>query len=399
MSNNCEVNVSLSIEGTALNIAETGVLQGKLWAGEGKKICCEKICIYIPVGNEEEDLFFNDGGTKIESEQMNAGEFLICRDDTDRIMLQLNTPDRGQRPFPKPLEFTITGRVNMRTGKVKVEYEYYCKNAGDTEFQQMSKDFEFEKSRAELYLQNFLASYSESGSEAATCFKPKTPIYFSWEGNGTSYELYTSVNGTMKQVVQTNQKYYLYRDGIESDSTFLLKAVKTRNSADDINGTREVYALLTLTTDCPSYREITIKEKFTGKDSAMAMLGTAIELPIDKMPNYKTLMPKTDGILAGYLRPTSCQEASSATLRATVYGDGREEECSVEDDAYSAKISTSTGEMELKKGASVLLPVARGKTVNLYWTMTKPEQSELKKNYDLSWYFFPFGKGDIKSLE
>lgn len=397
MNNHCEVNVSLSIEGTALNIAETGVLQGKLWPSEGKKICCEKICIYIPVGNEEECLFFNDGGTKIESEQCSTGDLLICQCDTDRIMLQLSTPDRGQRPLKKPLEFTITGRVNMRTGKINVEYEYYCKNPGETKFEQMSKDFSFEKSRAELYLQNFLASDSESGSEAATCFKPKAPIYFSWEGNGTSYELYTSVNGTMKQVTQTVKKYYLYRDGIEADSTFLLKAVKTRNSVDDINGTREIYALLTLTTDCPSYKEITIKEKFIGKDSAMAMLGTAIELPLSKMPNYKTLIPKTDGILAGHLRPTSYQEDSSATLRATVYGDSREEEYSVEDDAYSVKISTGAGAMELKNGASVLLPVAQGKTVNLYWTMTKPEQSELKKNYDLNWYFFPFGKGDIQN--
>ena len=129
----------------------------------------------------------------------------------------------------------------------------------------------------------------------------------------------------------------------------------------------------------------------------MAMLGTAIELPLNKMPNYKTLIPKTDGILAGYLRPTSYLEESSATLRATVYGDSREEEYSVEDDAYSVKISTGAGEMELKNGASVLLPVAQGKTVNLYWTMTKPEQSELKKNYDLNWYFFPFGKGDIQN--
>ena len=161
--NDSDVNVSLSVEGMGLNTAETGVLQGRLWAGEGKKICCEKICIYILVGNEEESLFFNDGGVRIESNQMDMYQFLINREAEGKVMLQLSTPDRGQRALSKPIEFTITGRVNMRMGQAAVEYDYYCKDPGDKEFRQSSKDFEFEKGKADLYLQNFLACDSESG--------------------------------------------------------------------------------------------------------------------------------------------------------------------------------------------------------------------------------------------
>lgn len=394
--NDSDVNVSLIVEGGALNIAETGVLQGRLEASEGKKICCEKICIYIPVGNGEESLFFNDGGVKIESDQTDMYQFGITTEDENKVMLELSTPDRGQRALSKPIEFTITGRVNMRMGQATVDYVYYCKDQAESKFGKMSKEFTFEKNKADLYLQNFLAFDPEGGSEAVTCFRPKAPIYFSWEGNGTSYELYAPVDGKMKPLIQTGQKYYLYRDGIDMDSTFLLKAVKTQNAVTDINGTREVYALLTLTTDGPSYREVVIREKLSGKESAVEMMGTAMEVLTDKTPNYKTFVPKTDGILAGYICVTSYQETSSAMLRATVYGDGQEEECSVEDTAYSVKINTDAGEMEMRNNASVLLPVAQGKTVNLYWTMTKPEQSELKKNYDLKWYFFPLGNGDFQ---
>ena len=394
--NDSDVTVTLSVAGEALNIAETGVLQGELKAGKGKKIFCKKICIYIPVGNGEESLFFNDGGVKIESDETDMYQLGINTKDEAKIMLELSTPDRGQRALSGPINFTITGRVNMRMGKATVEYDYYCKDHEEGEFQQLSTKITFEKNKADLYLQNFLASDSKGGSGAVTCFRPKTPIYFSWEGNGTRYELYAYVDGKMKQLVLTDQKNYSYQDGIDVDSTFLLKAVKTQNAVDDINGTREVYAFLTLTVDCPIYREVVIREKLSGKESAVEIMGTAMEILTEKKPNYKTFVPKTDGILAGYICVTSYKETSSAMLRATVYGDGQEEECSVEDTAYSVQIDTDAGKMEMRNNASVLLPVAQGKTVILYWTMTKPEQSELKESYDLKWYFFPLGKGDFQ---
>lgn len=408
--NDTKLKLNLEAEG-ALYVGSSGFLRGTIENFEGENYCCEWIRIHIATGNEESSLFLDDGSAVIYSNtaSWNASHQLKKATDAENneIVLQLREQGGGMRPLKK-MDFTVSGHVGMLEGEVRIVFEYSYKKSGESSFQSEKKEFVFVKTRAGLYLRNFMASSSLDAAHFCTQYKPGETIYFSWEGNAGYYALYMAKENHMEQICELQETHYEFKDGITEDTTFVLVAGK--NSAKPrmmdrklMLGNQQLYGMLTLTTRSPRLFSIeaesgilaqlgTFTEKFSAEKAKVQMLEKAVELKVSKEKNSYKVKAETDGIIIGYLTCRSGNKPASAVIKISVYHSseqGTEQSYAVQDWAYDASVNCVGGSMELRTAGNVMGPIAKNETAVLYVAM------ESDGDYEVNWYFAPFGTGKL----
>lgn len=400
MSETEKMKLTLASESDGLCIAMSGKLAGTLENWEGGDYCCEKIRIYIPVGTQEEDLFLDNGEVTIESE--NAGWNVSKLSEGERgingeKILELRAIDGGERPLKKEMKFIVSGRVGPCEGECAVKYEYYIRKKEEAEFTPEEKSFTFEKKRADFYLRNFMAANEKTPLLVQTEFEPGEPIYFSWESNGTGYELYASEEGETKLVCGGQGTSCLYKEGIRKDTTFFLKALKTTNQKKLRNGRRELYGAITLTTAKQSLSEVKVTEHFEAEEAeSVSILGKCKLIDAPKSGKKKKAQAGTDGFLMGHLlyRGEQGNTPSSAYIRISVYAleeKGYHEQYTIQDNAYRGKLSGENGDLVAEHFANLCAPIAKGQRVIM-------ECSKLPDGYDVQWEFIPMGGGTVQEV-
>lgn len=402
MSETGKMKLMLVGEAGGLKTGMSGRLVGALNNWEDGDYCCEKIRIYISVGTEEEDLFLDDGEVTIESEDT-AWDFIKSRagergPEGEKI-LELRMTDGGERPLKREMKFTVSGRVGPCEGESTVKFEYYIRKREEAEFTPEEEIFTFQKKRADFYIRNFMAADEKTPLLVQTEFEPGAPIYFSWESNGTGYELYASEEGKTKLVCGGQGTSCLYKAGIKKDTTFFLKVFKTANGTVKRlkNSRRELYAAITLTTAKQSLSEVKVTEYFEAREAGSVSILGECRLPdAPKSGEKKKAEASTDGFLMGHLlyRGEQGNMPSSAYIRISVYaleGKGYHEQYTVQDNAYRGRLSGENGNLEVKHFANLCAPVAKGQRVIM-------ECGKLPEGYDVQWEFLPMGGGTVQEV-
>ncbi len=400
------LELSLTAKDGRLYAGRTGSLVGTLKNKAGQQYHCRSICLGIPVGNEENQLYLNDNKTVIASRVKTWNAVLLEETEAlgeNIITLKLQQKDGGLRPLTTPLEFEVTGNLNLVPGSATVTYTYEYNTDGGKQWNTETAEYVFEKTTDTLYLRNFLTVNPLSPLNPCTQFGPGESIYFSWEGNGTNYEIYQK--GETTPIYSGQETHFTYQKGIDADTTFLLKAVHTDNALaqgeaghDGLTSSGEMlFETITLTSPKPVFSEVTVQDGFFMQKGPMSFFHKAIQMERIaeelQTKSYVKVQVNTDGILAVYLTCETAESPSSAYLRFSTYHDN-ECQCTGEDYAFRADLQA----MPVAKAAHIVMPIAKGDIGLLQCIMKKPAQQTLAKGYRLQCYFFPFGQGEAKIL-
>ncbi len=403
MDNKTGMQVTLTAQESGPYIGGTGIFNGTLKNYEGQEYHCRSISVHVPVGNEADCLYFNDDKTVIASKDPSWNRMSSFSARSEEAVCTLELKDGGARPLKNTLNFTLSGNVNLTEGTVLVSCTYEYSSDGGKTWGTGKEEFMFEKTSSAFYLKNLFTAKPESPTSCCTQFAPGESISFFWESNGTMYEIYKK--GEASAIYSGMDTSYTYQTGIDSDTTFLLKAVQTENSFRGKElpekalrlSDRMLFETITLTTARPVFQEVKVTEKFDAADAKVSMLRTGTQMDMGDKGSRK-IQVTTDGFVTGNLFCSGGSVPSSAYIRLSVYRNGREcytaREC-----AYCADILCAGNKsLTVRKPANVIMPVAAGDTLILECSMESPS-GELKKNgYEAQWFFLPEGKGEATVL-
>lgn len=167
------------------------------------------------------------------------------------------------------------------------------------------KVFTLQKVQAEFYLKNFIARKSDSAKVPKTEFGNGEAIYFSWESNGSGYELY---NGREDGPIYSGpDTFYLMDPGITRDMTFILAAMKKDVAGVENTGTDVCETELRLYDKLP----VTV----TGADLNLKTLNVTGDSTLSKL-NAASLSPKnTDLSINGNVLFSGISDFSSSNSK------------------------------------------------------------------------------------
>lgn len=217
----------------------TALLDIAVTTPPGKAVYCNQIVVAVPIGTDVDDLYTvtptaaaNTAKWTITSTVVRSGAELGLVDDTDYATFTFQTRDPSDNQITYNLAFSIEGQVNQTTGDFQVLIQETSGASSDPgKFTSKQVTLSLTKYSPQFYLQNLVATAPATPTVPATEFSNGQPIVFSWESNGTYFQLYLK-NQTAPVYAGTGTTYTL-TGGVATDSTFFLVASMMGGSAPD----------------------------------------------------------------------------------------------------------------------------------------------------------------------
>jgi len=208
-----------------------------------RKAHCNRIELYIPVGSAP-DALTPDAPTVAPSTSrwsvgkslMRGNELGLGEGQFTRYTCDCNSPaDYG---VGYPLAFSVSvSPVSSTAGDYTVWVSESSGQEDDpAKFVRRSSSFTLQKAQPQFYLHNFIASSPSTDKDQRVPvgdFKKGDKIQLSWEGNGSTYTLYTA--GGAKPLYSGPDTSFTLEGGLEDTRTFILQAEVT--GADGGGGT------------------------------------------------------------------------------------------------------------------------------------------------------------------
>jgi hypothetical protein len=175
------------------------------------------------------------------------------------------------------LVFGLSGQINQSAGPVTI---YIWETSGTSSdpktFTRKKGAFTLSKALPKFYLQNFVARASDAATVPATDFKSGDQIFFSWESNGTDYQLF--MKNQPAPVYHGSQKFFLLTAGVSRETTFILQASVTGDPSQDTPGGGYepiyLYDSLTITVSNPAGLHIGSGESTITNDRVSVVIAT-----------------------------------------------------------------------------------------------------------------------------
>ncbi|WP_220448269.1 hypothetical protein, partial [Nonomuraea diastatica] len=229
----------------------------------GQQIYCEKIDIAVPASAPEGGgAYFTEkpqgevigGNWNPLSFQMKTGQELGLAATTDYFHVIFEPP-----PIPdsdlvnEPLQFRISGTLAATTGSgLTCLVTEYSGTTSDTYSRKDPLDLTLPTTEPAFYLHNFLSTAPDNPTIPRTKFTAGDAVCFTWESNGSHFQLYDGDGTTLYGGSDT---FCTVPEGkVVNDTTFALKASAT--SGIDSQTTYQ-YATLTITINNPTLTQIT----------------------------------------------------------------------------------------------------------------------------------------------
>ncbi|WP_220448455.1 hypothetical protein, partial [Nonomuraea diastatica] len=149
----------------------------------------------------------------------------------------------------------------------------YSGTTSDTYSRKDPLDLTLPTTEPAFYLHNFLSTAPDKQSIPKTKFTAGDDVHFTWESNGTYFQLYDGDGATLYEGSGTS--YTLPMDKILSDTTFTLKASMTSGAqkSNDVQPVNQ-YATITITINNPTLHQMTVTDNLDAGDLTVGQLTT-----------------------------------------------------------------------------------------------------------------------------
>lgn len=191
---------------------------------------CGQIMIAIPVGANAESLSeatpssaVNTAKWEILTLERKPGRLLGLAGDTEYAVYTFRCRDAGDYQINYPLTFGFKAETNLFTGEFTVLLREHAGTSPDPgSFTERESQLSLDKVAPQFYLQNFMATAIDRPTVPATEFANGADIRFSWESNGTYFQLYKK--NEPQPFYAGMESSFTLKGGLHSDATIVLVA-------------------------------------------------------------------------------------------------------------------------------------------------------------------------------
>ncbi|MFC7585397.1 hypothetical protein ACFQYP_17925 [Nonomuraea antimicrobica] len=242
----------------------------------GQKVYCNKIDIAVPVSEPEDGgAYFTENPQVLTdnekwhaaSVQIKSGQELGLGGNTNYHHVVFRPGIPQFELIDKPLTISINGKLTTTTGSPLTCL--FTETSGPSADKCTPKDtLELTLPTAEpiFYLHSFLAGDPNKPTAPKTNFNAGDDIYFTWESNGTYFELYDGDGTVLCAGDKTFCTVRKDKYQILKDTTFTLQASITSGTRQPATGFQPIYqyANLTITLNNPTLSDLTVGSPRTG---------------------------------------------------------------------------------------------------------------------------------------
>jgi len=233
------IQVSTSVT-SANALIDVSLLNG------GKTIYCNKVTIYIPIGETASDLTEKLPSISPNTKKWAVGSGAIIKGnrsylDSLKDYAQFNCTCKDEQDYliNYDLAFSVSiSDVNQCPGEFAMKI---LENSGMTpdanSFEERFNTYNLEKNPPQFYLKNFVSSKKstkEDLNESCGQFRNREPFILSWQSNGTNFKVLTTPDND--PVYEGPATSIIIKDGVTDTTTFMLIASVTggeNNKASD----------------------------------------------------------------------------------------------------------------------------------------------------------------------
>jgi len=213
------INYEVSTQPRHLKVTEGAVIT--IAAKPSVPLFCKQIKVSIPYGSGQGNLFGNQPQVTL----IKHSGWRLSTDSTFHVIgSELTLTLKNENPgftMPKPLVLEISGTINDNIGLAKIMVTDDAGKTAPTAHKEKT-ELNLEKVTNQFFVKNFVTSSSNQSTDLNTAFNNQQPIYFTWESNGTAFDLYQS--GLPTPVYSGPDTHFELKAGIHENTTFVLRS-------------------------------------------------------------------------------------------------------------------------------------------------------------------------------
>jgi hypothetical protein len=191
---------------------------------------CDSIMLAVPIGDTGTDLMTKRPAGSVSSTKWTVKSDLVLGRDIGlpgnrtyaSVIYRCVSPTDYLIDYP--LTLGLSGDIAREVGQAElVVFENSGTSPDQSTFQSRQATIGLTKTSPVFYMENFLANEPGKPTVPRTDFAAGDPIDFTWESNGTYYEVYCAEGGTAPMYAGTDTRFSL-PGGANRDTTFTLIA-------------------------------------------------------------------------------------------------------------------------------------------------------------------------------
>jgi hypothetical protein len=211
-------------------------------------VYCNQITINVPAGPDPNELFadspkptaaVNTGKWSVSDMQIKSARELGLDTEINYFSVTFDCRDASDFLIDYNLVFAVQGQVSQLPGDSTILiYEQSGTTSDPNSFTIKQTSYTVSAYTPQFYLQNFVATVPTAPTVPATEFGNGQAIRFSWESNGTYFEIYQKGNTTpptppIPPIYSGSKKNYTMEGGVATDTTFVLVGMMSGNPSKD----------------------------------------------------------------------------------------------------------------------------------------------------------------------
>jgi|GEM_PF-3263421 len=235
----------------------TGILNTAVINEGTQPVYCNQVLIAVPVGTDPNCLFSpsptpsascNTSKWVISSLQFKSGEELGFVAGIQYAVFTFDCRAQSDFLINYNLVFGLQGQMTQIISDCTIQI---LENSGTTndpnKFTQKQTSYTVQASTPQFYLQNFVATAPASPTVPATEFANGAAIQFSWESNGSFFQIYQK--NVAQPIYAGTQTTFRLTGGVARDTTFFLVGMMSGNPTGDspFGGYQPIYLYDALT--------------------------------------------------------------------------------------------------------------------------------------------------------
>ena len=219
----------------------TGILHTAAINEGTQPVYCDTVLVAVPVGPEANILFVasppptaycNTSKWAITTVEIKSGRELGLDNDLQYASFTFQPRAQNDYLINYNLVFGVQGPMTQIIADCMIKiYENSGTTNNPNDFTLKETSFKVSASTPQFYLQNFATTAPASPTVPATEFANGADIQFSWESNGTFFEIYQK--SVAKPIYSGTQTNFKLRGGVATNTSFFLVAMMSGNHGGD----------------------------------------------------------------------------------------------------------------------------------------------------------------------